>query len=97
MRARRIIEGAAFGPDVLRAASAAFDAAWAEIADCFDPTMRDEARERLAISIISAARGDSTDADLLRRVGLGAMARSYPHHLNIPPDQPSADASGTDD
>jgi hypothetical protein len=97
MRARRIIEGATFGPQVVRAASAAFDAAWVEIADRFDTEMHGEVREHLASSIISAAREDSADADMLRRAGLSAMARGYPRHFAIPPDQSSTGASGTDD
>lgn len=96
MRARRIIEGTAFGPAVLSVTIAAFDAAWAEIADRFDGSMRDEAREQLATAIISAARDDSADPDRLRRAGLRAMTRGYPYHLTGLPNQ-RTDASGTDD
>jgi hypothetical protein len=78
MRARRIIEGATFGPEVIRAAGAAFDAAWSEITDRFDDDMREEAREHLARSIISAAQAGNTDVEVLRRSGLDAMASRYP-------------------
>jgi len=97
MRARRIIEGAAFGPEVVRAASAAFEAAWKEIAGCFSAEMHGDVREHLATSIISAARPDSTDADGLLRAGLSAMARSYPYHLATPLNQQSTDAGAAKD
>lgn len=74
----RIIEGAAFGPEVLRAAGKAFEAAWREIAHRFDAASREAARELLAAAIISAARADSTDAETLRQAGLRAMARAFP-------------------
>jgi hypothetical protein len=93
MRARLIIEGAAFGPEVVRAAGAAFDAGWAEIAERFSAEVHGEIREQLATAIILAAREDSTDADVLRRSGLAAMARSYPNRFASPP----TDASGTGD
>ena len=93
MRARRIIEGAAFGPDVVRTASAAFVAAWAEIEERFQD-IRDVARERLAQAIITATRDDSTDMELLRRAGLQALARAYPQRMAPPPRD---EANGTED
>lgn len=81
MRARRIIEGSAFGPDVIRTATKAFEAAWSEIADRIDKSLHEEAREALAAAIIAATRKDSADADLLRRAGLRAMARTFPDRL----------------
>jgi hypothetical protein len=56
MRARRIIEGAAFGPEVIRTAIEAFETAWSEIADRFDAAEYEAARESLAAAIISSAR-----------------------------------------
>ena len=87
MRARRIIEGAAFGPEVIRTASEAFEAAWREIADNFDGSARDAAREVLANAIISAVRADSADPQILRVAGLQAMARAYPEWFasTLPP------------
>jgi hypothetical protein len=81
MRARRIIEGSAFGPEVIRTASEAFEAAWNEIADRIDPGSHEEAREALATAIIAATREDSSDAEVLRGAGLRAMARIYPDRL----------------
>ena len=84
MRARRIIEGAAFGPEVVRLAIEAFEAAWAEIAERFDPVEHEAIRERLAVAIISAARAGSNDANQLRVAGLGAMGRAYPERFASP-------------
>jgi hypothetical protein len=95
MRARRIIEGAAFGPDTVQAASAAFESAWAEIAGEFSAEMHADVREHLATSIISAVRADTTDVDVLLRAGLGAMARRYPQHFASSPAQSDKDSSGT--
>jgi len=81
MRARRIIEGSAFGPEVIRVASEAFEATWKEIADRFDPSLHDEARQSLATAIISATRENSGDVELLRGAGLRAMARDFPDKL----------------
>jgi hypothetical protein len=75
MRARRIIQGAAFGPDVVRTASDALEAAWGEITDRFDDSSKDAAREVLATSIISAVREDSSDSDALRALGMRHGAR----------------------
>ena len=81
MRARLIIEGSAFGPDVIHIAIEAFETAWNEIADRIDPHLHEEAREALAAAIIAATREDSADAELLRGAGLRAMARAYPDRL----------------
>jgi len=78
MRAHRIIEGSAFGPEVIRTATKAYEAAWSEIADRIDPGSHEEARDALARAIIAATREDSTDAELLRGAGLRAMARAFP-------------------
>lgn len=67
MRARRIIEGAAFGPEVIRTAIEAFEAAWSEIAERFDVAEHGEARESLATAIISSVREDSRNAESAQR------------------------------
>jgi hypothetical protein len=88
MRARRIIEGAAFGPEVIRVAVQAFEEAWAEIADRFVTSSHASAREILANAIISAVRTDSTDTQVLRRAGLRAMARAFPDRFaSCPPSK----------
>ena len=78
MRVRRIIDGAAFGPEVVKTAGAAFDLAWTNVCDRFDGSSQEAAREVLAVSIISAARKESIDAEALRRSGVNALARAFP-------------------
>lgn len=86
MRARRIIDSAAFGPDAIRTATEAFEAAWSEIADRFDMPDQETAREVLANSIISALRENSRDPEVLRGVGLRSMASVYPSRFaSMPP------------
>jgi hypothetical protein len=53
--ARRLIDGASFGPEALKAIGAAFEAAWAEIAGNFgdDATDIEKARLRLAKAMLS--------------------------------------------
>ena len=84
MRAHRIVEGAALGPEALHIAIEAFDTAW-KIADRFDPSVHHEAREALAATIISAARQDSSDPSSLRRAALEAMGRAYPERFACAP------------
>lgn len=95
MRARRIIEGAAFGPEAIRSAIAAFEAAWSEIADRFDATDHETAREVLANSIISALREDSRDPEVLRGVGLRSMEWAFPSLFALPlPPSDTAESKG---
>ena len=81
MRARRIIEGAAFGPDVLKVVRRAFDDAWTSIEPMFTPGEHDDAREALALAVMSAARNDSTDVTPIREAAIRAMRRKYPSHF----------------
>jgi hypothetical protein len=75
-KARRLIEGASFGPDALKAIAKSFDDAWLEIAGNFgtDPLQIESARLRLAEAVLSVAHEDSRDADVLRRAALQRMA-----------------------
>jgi hypothetical protein len=79
MRDRQVIDGAAFGPDALKAIGEAFDAAWAEIAGNFgnDPVVVDNARYRLAKALLSVASEDSRDVEVLKRGALEHMALDY--------------------
>lgn len=72
MRARRIIDGAAFGPTVLRFVMQSFDEAWVAIARKFPPDEYDEVRADLAMAVMNAAREDVDD------VGGCAMPASAP-------------------
>jgi len=78
MRARRIIEGAAFGPAVLKVVMQAFDEAWVSISDKFTPDEHEFAREELAMAVMNVAREDSADVERLREVGLRAMHLKFP-------------------
>lgn len=82
MRGRQLIDGAAFGPDALKAIGEAFDAAWIEIAGNFGnvPVDIDKARYRLATWLLSVAREDSRDAEVLKRAALVEMALDYRRH-----------------
>jgi hypothetical protein len=63
LRARRLIYGASFGPDTLKAIGQAFDKAWAQIAGNFgnDPSDIERARLRLANAMLSVASEDCHD------------------------------------
>jgi hypothetical protein len=78
MRARRIIEGAAFGPEVLKVVMQAFDEAWESVSGKFRSDEHEHARAELADSVMNAAREDSADVERLREAGVRAMALKYP-------------------
>jgi hypothetical protein len=77
MRARRLIDGASFGPHTLKALGQAFDQAWAEIAGNFGGTQIENARLRLAEAILSIATEGTADVSALKAGGLQAMALDY--------------------
>ncbi len=79
MKARRIIDGAAFGPDALKAIGQAFDEAWEEIAGDFggEPASIELWRVRLAEAVLSVAIEESRDVEALKRGALEAMALYY--------------------
>jgi hypothetical protein len=77
MRARRLIDGASFGPATLKVIGQAFDEAWTEIAGNFGPSQVEDARLRLAEALLSIANEDSTDVAALKNGALQAMALDY--------------------
>jgi hypothetical protein len=79
MRARELIDGAAFGPEALKAIGQAFDEAWAEIAHHFGsvPADIDKAQFRLATALLSVASEDSRNIAVLKRAALQRMALDY--------------------
>ena len=79
MKARRLIDGATFGPEALKAMGEAFDQAWTEIAGNFgeSPSEIESARLRLAEAMLSVATEGSTDIATLKADALQAMARDY--------------------
>jgi hypothetical protein len=81
MRARQLIDGAAFGPEAVKAISKAFDAAWAEIAANYgsDPEEINQARYRLATAMLEIATEESRDVYVLKQAALQRMALDYRH------------------
>ena len=79
MKARRVMDGAAFGPDALKVIGQAFDEAWQEIAGNFgsDPQQIEAGRLRLAEAVLSVAHEDSRDVRVLKRAALQRMALDY--------------------
>ena len=77
MEARRLIDGASFGPNTLKAMGEAFDQAWAQIAGNFGEPQVENARLRLAEAMVSIATDGSTDVAALKAGALEAMALDY--------------------
>ena len=79
MKARKLIDGASFGPETLKVIGQAFDEAWAQIAGNYgnDAQDIDKARMRLAEAMLSVAAEDSRDAEALKNGALQVMALSY--------------------
>lgn len=86
MRARRIIDGASFGPEVLKVVRQTFDEAWVELSSSFSPDEQEAAREVLAMAMMSATRDDSSDVATLRAAGIRAMQAKYPASFRGPPE-----------
>jgi hypothetical protein len=76
MQARRLIDGASFGPDTLKVVGQAFDQAWAEIAENFgnDASAIENGRLQLADAMLSIANEKSTNVAALKAGALEAMA-----------------------
>ena len=79
MRARRLLDGASFGPEAMKAIGQAFDAAWKQIEGNFgsEPHVIEKARYRLANAILSVAHEDSRNVEALTRGALEHMAHAY--------------------
>jgi len=79
MKARRLIDGAALGPETLKTLGDAFDQAWAQIAGNFGdtPFQVENARLRLAEALLSIATEGSMDVAALKAGALQAMAMDY--------------------
>lgn len=75
MKARKVIEGASYGPEALKVIGEAFDAAWSEIAHHFEgePGQIEVARERLAHAVLAVADCSSRDMIALKRTALEVM------------------------
>jgi len=79
MKARRLIDGAALGPETLKTLGDAFDQAWAQIAGNFGdtPFQVENARLRLAEALLSIPTEGSMDVAALKAGALQAMAMDY--------------------
>ena len=79
MKARKLIEGATYGPETLKVIGKAFDDAWSEIAPHFSQNglQSQSARLKLAQAVLSVARDDSRDSDELKNSALQVMAMAY--------------------
>jgi hypothetical protein len=79
MRALRLLDGASFGLEAMLAIGQAFESAWTEIDRNFgdDPADIADARYKLANALLSVAREDSRDVDVLKKAALQQMALEY--------------------
>jgi hypothetical protein len=79
VKAQQMIDGAAYGPEALKAIGQAFDEAWLQIADNFgdDPIDVEKARLRLAQALLSIADEDSRDVRVLKQAALERLALDY--------------------
>lgn len=85
MRAHRIIDGAAFGPEVLAVVRQGFDDAWNSVASKFLPHEHELAREILAMAMMSATRDNSVSVAVLRDAGIRAVQARYPARFSSDP------------
>jgi hypothetical protein len=75
MRARQLIAGAAFPPDVLKVLFDAFEDAWRELAPHIsgDPTVIEAARLSLAEIVLGIARAGPIDRDRIKSAAVDAF------------------------
>jgi hypothetical protein len=80
VRARQLIDGAAFPPDALKVLGEAFEDAWAELAadvSC-DPTVVDAARLSLAGIVLDIAKaGGPIDRDRIKAAAVDAFRSKH--------------------
>ena len=79
MKARKLLEGATYGPETLKVIGKAFDDAWCEISGHFENNglQSHSARLKLAHALLAVARDDSRDSDELKNQALQIMAMNY--------------------
>jgi hypothetical protein len=82
MKARKLIEGASFGPEALKVIGKAFDLTWADVEHGFPtPLAKDAARLTIANAILANASDDSRDVEELRMHGHRALMMAYPQAM----------------
>jgi hypothetical protein len=74
MKARIILDNAPLGPDELRIAREAFDAAWETIAARYDASSTERARERLAKLVLSLL-SDTQDPAEVKAIAVQEMTK----------------------
>jgi hypothetical protein len=80
LKARELIDSAAFGPDTLKVIGQAFDEAWDSVAGNFEenPLAIQAARLKLANAILAEAKANPhDDVETLKNAALQAVALSY--------------------
>jgi hypothetical protein len=78
LKARRLIEGSAYGPETLDIISKALDGAWAEIGHRFSEEAHEDARLRLAHALLVVVEKDGKDdPEQLKNNALKVMALRY--------------------
>jgi hypothetical protein len=79
MKARKLIDSTAYGPDAMKALGQAFDEAWQTIAGNFgdEPLDIERARLKLAKALLSVASEDSRNVEVLKKAALQIMALEY--------------------
>jgi hypothetical protein len=84
MKARQLVESGSFGPETLKVAREAFDAAWARVAGHFgsDPDAIEAARVNLANAVLANCHEEIGDPVALKKAALGVLARQYRLDLN---------------
>jgi hypothetical protein len=82
MRARRIIEGATFCPEVLAVVRQAFEESWTQVAGMFPAAEHEGVREELAKAVIVIARSNSNDPRPIREAAVQALKRRYPSRFS---------------
>lgn len=75
MKARKLIEGAYYGPDQLKALTEAFNAAWEQLAPRVGPrkAAADAARVKLANTLLKLAESGNKDAAYLTEAALNMV------------------------
>ncbi len=83
MRARQLLEGATYGPEVLKVLSQAFDEAWAAITPRLGSGSAEQeaVRMRLAHAVLAVAPEQDPTVESVRDAALKVMAMGYPSYL----------------
>jgi hypothetical protein len=89
MRAKKLIEGASYGPEALKIVCQAFEEAWTSIAGNFgdEPAAIDAARMKLAKIILAFPHNEIRDVKQIKQSSLQIMALQYRRQEASPSDR----------